>query len=341
MAGRLATLLTGLAAGLGIAVCLLPDASDDASGRAAALFAIALALPAYALTDFQDGIGRAQNRIVLALAPPYLIRPLLMLAITGLILWSGFMGGASAAAAALAAATWCTAAMQFAWQEPGLRHAFPTAERRFAHRLWFSVSLPLLLVDGFGLLLTNVDVMLLEVWAGAEMVGIYFAAVRTVSVIAFVQFAISAAASARLSALYSSGSRTEIEALLRQARMWSLALTLAGAVPILVAGKWLLSLFGEGFAAGYPAMVIIACGLIGRAAAGPAQNLLMVGGRQMQAAAILGAAVAINLALCGLLIPVMGLQGAALATAAAFCFEASASILLARRHVARMRIISS
>jgi O-antigen/teichoic acid export membrane protein len=75
--------------------------------------------------------------------------------------------------------------------------------------------------------------------------------------------------------------------------------------------------------------------LLVRAAAGPSQTVLMVAGRQNQAAMVLAGAVLINLMLCGLLIPGMGSAGAALAAAAGFSFEASASAILARRFLDR------
>ncbi|WP_204323927.1 hypothetical protein, partial [Stenotrophomonas maltophilia] len=39
----------------------------------------AICLPLYVLTDIQDGIARSYNWTDLALGPPYLIRPILLL----------------------------------------------------------------------------------------------------------------------------------------------------------------------------------------------------------------------------------------------------------------------
>ncbi|MGH6873473.1 MAG: lipopolysaccharide biosynthesis protein [Aestuariivirgaceae bacterium] len=334
--GRSACLLAGAAGSAVMTGYLLSGGLRQDLGLAPALVLVAVSLPAYALTDFQDGIGRAQNRIASALVPPYILRPVLTLALTVLLISSGLAGGAVAAAAALAMATWFTAAVQLVWQAPKLRRTFPAATgREFAAKLWLSVSLPLLLVDGFALLLTNLDVLILKLWATPDQVGIYYAAIKTISLVAFVHFAITAATSAQLSALYSLGRKRELQALLSEARILSLVPSLICAAPLVVCGKWVLALFGEPFVQGYPAMVIVAVGLLARAAAGPSQNLLMVGGRQNQAAVVLAVAVSINLALCGLLIPGMGFQGAALAAAAGFSFEALASMILARRLLAQ------
>src|SRR5215208_2075404 len=328
--GRGACLLAGAAGALAISGYVL--ATDPGSSAPLALLLVAASLPAYALTDFQDGIARSQGLIASALVPPYILRPVLALGATISLIASGVAEGAVGAAAALAMATWLTAAVQLAWQAPQLRRTFPAeAGRSFAANLWLSVSLPLLLVDGFALLLTNLDVLMLELWTRPEEVGIYYAAIRTVSLTAFVQFAISAATAARISALHASGLRPQLRILLQEAQIMSLVFSLICAVPLVIFGKWILALFGEAFVEGYPAMVIVALGLLARAAAGPSQNLLIIAGRQNQAAMVMASAVLINLALCGLLIPAMRFVGAAVAAAAGFSFEALASAILARR----------
>jgi O-antigen/teichoic acid export membrane protein len=328
--GRAACLLMGAAGAVAMTgYVLLPGPGSNAVFT---LLLVAASLPAYALTDFQDGIGRSQGRIASALVPPYILRPMLALGATILLIASGLAKGAVGAAAALAMATWLTVAVQLVWQTPQLRRTFPAeAGRSYAPKLWLSVSLPLLLVDGFALLLTNLDVLMLEFWAKPEEIGIYYAAIRTVSLIAFVQFAIAAGTSARISALHALRRRGELRILMKEAQIMSLVPSLLCAAPLVIFGKWILALFGEEFVQGYPAMLIVAFGLLARAASGPSQNLLLIAGRQNQAAMVLASAVLINLALCGLLIPGMGLVGAAIAAAAGFSFEALASAILARR----------
>ena len=75
---------SGLAAALIGAFALLAIDGLDRS-LAVALLIAAAALPAYALTDFFDGVARARQWMVLALAPPYLARPLLALGIAAVL----------------------------------------------------------------------------------------------------------------------------------------------------------------------------------------------------------------------------------------------------------------
>ncbi len=73
-----------------------------------------LCLPAYAVTDFQDGIGRAQRWIDLALGPPYILRPLLLLAFLAAAFALGAPMLPAVAVGAAIAATWATAVYQYA-----------------------------------------------------------------------------------------------------------------------------------------------------------------------------------------------------------------------------------
>jgi O-antigen/teichoic acid export membrane protein len=94
---------------------------------------------------------------------------------------------------------------------------------------------------------------------------------------------------------------------------------------LVVFGKWILMLFGPGFEAGYPMILVLAVGLLARASIGPAERLLNMVGQQKVCAAVYAAAVVVNVALCFLLVPRLGPLGAAIATAAAVIVE---SVLL-------------
>ena len=68
-------------------------------------------------------------------------------------------------------------------------------------------------------------------------------------------------------------------------------------------------------------MFILAIGMMARAAVGPAERLLNMLGERKQCAAVYAIAFAINLTLCVILIPRIGIEGAALATSTALVAE--------------------
>lgn len=291
-----------------------------------------LSLPAYGLTDFQDGVGRAQGWIDLALIPPYIVRPLLLFAFIGIFYWAARPPDAATAALALVLACWVTAIVQFLALRRRLKQAAPKAPSGLALKTWIRTSLPLFMIDGFTLFILNLDVLLLEyLRLPPDRIGIYFAALKTISLIAFVHFSISAVAMPRFAALHARGEIQELSTFLARMQAWSFWPSLLGAAVLLVLGKPLLWLFGPDFMAAYPVMFILAVGLLIRAYAGPAQNLLAVSGHQDKAAMILFATLLLNGGLGLALIPPWGIEGAAVAISAAFACEAVATLILARR----------
>jgi O-antigen/teichoic acid export membrane protein len=291
-----------------------------------------ISLPAYGLTDFQDGVGRAQGWIDLALIPPYILRPILLFVFIGISYAIGRPPDAATAALALVAACWVTALLQYLAQRRRMRGKVPPAAPAYATRLWIRTSLPLLMIDGFTLFILNLDVLLLEyLRVSPAQIGIYFAALKTISLIAFVHFSISAVAMPRFAALHARGETGEIRQFLARMQKWCFWPSALGAALVLIAGEPLLWLFGPDFIEAYPVMFILAVGLLIRALAGPAQNLLAVSGHQDKAAMILFATLLLNGSLGLALIPSHGIEGAAIAISAAFAFEAIATILLTRR----------
>ncbi len=289
------------------------------------------ALPAYALTDFQDGIGRSQGWIDLALLPPYVIRPVLLFAFIAIVELQGREQSAVSAALAAVAATWVTVAIQYFLQRSRMPANWTAGSRASDLRGWIAMSLPLLLLDGFSLLLFNLDILLLDLFVGSDQVGIYFAAIRTISLVGFIQFSIAAIAMPRFAEMRASGRHHEITPVLRELQHWTFWPSLLGVAGLLLCGYPLLWLFGPDFTTAYPVMFALAVGLLLRAWAGPAQCLLVVGGRQKAAAAVLMLAVIVNVVLNVLLIPQLGILGAAIATAAAFSFEAAINLILCNR----------
>ena len=295
---------------------------------------IALAcVPMFALTDVQDGIGRGQAWMDLALLPPYVLRPLLLL---GAMLAAHLLGlpmRAESAAGAAIVATWGAAAVQTVFINRRLRAAVPAGARRMAFRDWFRISLPLVVIAACELVLQNADVLVISRYMTPADVGIYFAAAKTMSLILFVHYAVGSAVANRFAALNTRGDRDALRAFVRDAVNWTFWPSLASALLILVLGLPLLALFGPQFEAGYPVMAILVLGFLARAAMGPSEFLLNMLGEQQLCAAVLAVAAALDIALAFALVPAFGLVGAAAATSIALAVAAGLNDLVARRRL--------
>jgi O-antigen/teichoic acid export membrane protein len=102
---------------------------------------------------------------------------------------------------------------------------------------------------------------------------------------------------------------------------------------ILAFGRPLLALFGADFERGYIVMFILAVGMLARAAVGPAERLLNMLGERKQCAAVYAGAFAINLILCAILIPRLGIEGAAVSTSTALVVESIMLYVVAKRRL--------
>jgi O-antigen/teichoic acid export membrane protein len=329
--GSLIAIGLGLAAGvLGIAV-LSGWIGLTEPYYVTPLILACLCLPAYALTDFEDGVGRSQRWIDLALGPPYILRPLLILAFSGMAFFAGLARDAETGIMAAVAATWLTAGIQFGLQRRRLKSRLPAGPRRYALRHWMRASVPLLLLECLVLLMLTLDILVLGVFVGPSEIAIYFAAVRTISLVSFIDFAVGAVAMPSFAALHAKDRRDEIFDLFGTMRRWCFWPSAAGTALLLLFGKPLLSMFGPEFVEAYPIMSVLAVAYLVRALAGPAQNLLSVTGHQDTAAIILTLTVLLSAGLNIMLIPLFGLTGAAIATAMAYAFEAVACLMMVNR----------
>nr|WP_281365444.1 polysaccharide biosynthesis C-terminal domain-containing protein [Hyphomicrobium methylovorum] len=297
------------------------------------LYLALVCIPLYALTDVQDGLGRGNAWMGVALIPPYLLRPSLLL--LGMIAAkaSGLGMDAATAAAAAIIATWLTGIVQALVLNRRLRETVPPGPRLSDLPAWLTISLPLLVMMTAELLMQNTDILVVSRFMSPQDVGIYFAAGKTMALILFVHYAVGSAVAHKLAALHSRGDDAGLRAFVNDAVNWTFWPSLASALVILTLGKPLLSLFGPEFSTGYPVMCILVIGFLFRSAMGPAEYLLNMLGEQRACAAVLLSGAAINVVLNFLAVPRFGLEGAAGATALSLTIIALTSAYVVRRRL--------
>lgn len=321
-----ASLVTALAIG---SIWLAGDAIAPAYRVPLAL--AMLCLPLYALTDVHDGIGRSRAWIGLGLLPPYVLRPLLILGGMVVAYFAGLPMLASTAAAAALFATVATGLVQWLLIERRMSADGGAARPVYAMREWLLTSLPICFVSACELVLQNLDVLVLTRYAEPAHVGIYFAALKSIGLIAFVNYAVGSAISGRLSELNARGDAAGVRRVVQNGAVWTFLPSLFGAAALLAVGKPLLSLFGAEFTTGYTLMFILAAGLVIRSAVGPAESVLRMVGHQKLCAAVLFISALVDIALSLALVPPSGVLGAALANAGAMTVSAVLFYVLARR----------
>jgi len=276
-----------------------------------------LCVPVWALLNQFEATSRAFGWVHLAYIPGFVLRPLLVMGFVGGLVWLGGTADAVGALWALVAACAVAALIQGFLVYSGARKQLAEVKPAFHTRHWFTISLSFLMIDGFRMVLDNTDVLMIGRLLDPHSIAVYFAAIRTGGLVAFVSFSMMALAVPKFAEIHSTGTPRELQKFVSeviQLMFWPSLLTAAALAAI---GPYVLSLFGADFAMGYPTMLVILAGLVLRSATGPVEYLLNVTGHHRDTMRVYALAAAANVALSLLLIPTLGIIGAAIATYAA------------------------
>lgn len=292
-----------------------------------------LTLPAFVVANTQDGIARSHDWIGLGLLPQFIVRQALIIGFTAGALALGFQLGAATAMAASAAAVWIALTGQMLVLNRRLARHVEPGPKVYDVRGWLAVSLPILLVESFYLLLSYTDVLVLQQFRAPEEVGVYFAVIKTLALVSFIHYAMSATTAHRFAEYHALGDKQRLSAYVAHAINWTFWPSLAATVALLALGRPLLWLFGPQFVVGYDIMFVAAIGLVVRSAIGPVERLLNMLGHQHICAAAYALAFAMNLALCVALVPRFGGHGAAAATSISLTFETVLLFWIVRRRL--------
>ena len=292
-----------------------------------------MTLPAFVVANNQDGIARSHDWMRLALMPQFIIRQSLIIGLTAGAFAFGFHLTASASTLASAAAVWTAMIGQALVLNRRLGRHVPPGPKAYDFRGWLAVSLPILMVEGFYLLLSYTDVLVLQQFRSSAEVGLYFAVVKTLALVSFIHYAMSATTAHRFAEYHALGDKARLSAYVTHAIKWTFWPSLAATVLLLALGKPLLWLFGPQFVAGYDIMFIAAIGLVVRSAIGPVERLLNMLGHQHICALAYALAFVMNVVLCIALVPRFGGHGAAAATSISLVFETALLFWIVRKRL--------
>src|SRR5205085_12591054 len=174
----------------------------------------------------------------------------------------------------------------------------PAGEKAYQFKSWLTTALPILMVECFYSLLAYSDVLVLQYFRPPDEVAVYYAAAKTLALVSFIYYSVSATTAHRFSSYHVAGDRVGLSAFITQSIQWTFWPSLAATALLLLLGRPILALFGPQFTDGYHLMFILAVGLMARAAIGPIERLLNMLGEQRYCALVYAAAFAVNLLLC-------------------------------------------
>lgn len=305
--------------------------ADRFTGLQLATFAWGLVLvPLLALGNLRGAALRGLHRVIEGQLPEQVLRPGVFFL---LLLGAAFLLSAEKVSPATAMALHALASgLAFAVGAWFLWRATPAEIRRAAPvyngRRWISNTLPLAFISGMQLINQHTDILMLGLFSTAAEVGIYRVAVQASTLVSFGVQAMNMVVAPQFAHLHALGDTRRLERVVKVSARAILFLTLPAVLLFVLYGKPLLKLvFGKEFGTAYVPLVILTFGRLVNSVMGSVGLLLNMTGYERDTARGMAIAAGGNIVLNLILIPVLGVNGAALATA---CSLALWNILLWR-----------
>jgi O-antigen/teichoic acid export membrane protein len=200
---------------------------------------------------------------------------------------------------------------------------------------WIKMAGAVLILNVSQTVRDNVDLLITGSILPAHELGIYAAAVRTATLVAFIVSVASMVAQPTIAALHSQELPGELRRFILHATRLIFVTSLVIGAGVGLFGKLILGLFGGEFVAGYTSLIILVAGHVLAALFGPMTSLLIMTDKQIYAAVIHVLSIIFSVILNLILIPRFGIAGAATATAVTLVVTNTGLVLVARRFLNR------
>lgn len=201
-----------------------------------------------------------------------------------------------------------------------LRRLMPTSARTvtpiYRNREWLRSAIPFMLIGGTRVINSQTDILMLGWMTGSEEVGIYRVATQAAMLVVFGLQVVHAVVAPHFSRLYAQRDMARLQRLVTQSARAILLAALPLSLVFILAGEIVLELlFGTEFAAAHAPLAILAVGQLVNAGFGSVGILLAMTGHELDTVRGLSIAAVLNIVLNLVLIPLFGMEGAAVSSA--------------------------
>ncbi|MCV0423967.1 MAG: polysaccharide biosynthesis C-terminal domain-containing protein [Roseibium sp.] len=199
-----------------------------------------------------------------------------------------------------------------------IRQSYPKlfqTQHQFDAAAWLPSSCRLWIASALETSNQYLDVILIGLLLDPIAAGAYFVATRLANGFASIADAFNMFAMRHFPELYFRRDSVGMARLLTTLAVLTAFAVAGGLAVIVVAGHWILLLFGEEYVAYYHVLLVLCIGTAAMAASGPAAPVLMVTGSESPYLRIVALSVALRITGFVVLIPVFEILGAAVATA--------------------------
>ncbi|MEM7794970.1 MAG: flippase [Cyanobacteria bacterium P01_C01_bin.118] len=309
------TLLIGIVSSLGGTGILLWLHSHNNLGDYRLPLTIGIwTIPIVALTSLQKEIIRAFQKIVLSYGPSLILQPLVL--VTLAIMWQLRRPLTSTVAISLSLLSGLIVLiLQWLIFQRSLDRKIRQARPAYEITRWWKTAVPLMLFGGSFMVLNYTDTFMIGLFLDARQVGIYSAAMKTSSWVLFILVAVNAISAPMIASLYAEGDDQGLQQLVSTIARWMFYPALVTAMGLISFAGPVLHLFGPEFVAARNVLIILIFGELVNVGAGSVGYLMTMTGHQNQSVVVMAVAALVNVILNWVGIQLLGIVGAALATA--------------------------
>lgn len=204
---------------------------------------------------------------------------------------------------------------------------------RFSKRKLLVVSGPLLFVAFSSQMSGQASVLLLGAFGTSAQVGIFNIALKVSMLMNLILAAITAIAGTKISELYASGNKKELDAMIRKISALGALCGIPVFIAIALMPKFLLHLFGGAFGAGAGALIILSAGQLLNVGVGSTDYVLAMTGHERALAVAVGSSLLVNVILGLVLIPVYGVMGAGITAAVTIATSNTMMVLMIKHYL--------
>ena len=279
------------------------------------LYLAILLLPTYALLTYYRALLQGQNKVYWSILPEVIFRPLTLLIVCALFYIISF----KAKAHHLLLTLLITLGILIIPSAIQSKKNLPAISEKTEKPQWLKQALALLPI---GLLYTineRIDIIMITKHLTASDVAVYNVAYKFAAFSAFGLVIINSVMVPLIARHFNSSEKAiNLESLIKPNIRKALFISSIIAIILIVFGKHLLSLFGkdtENYSIGYISMIILIFGQIINVAIGSVGYILTMAKLEKCAIISIISSIIINVTLNYLLLPIYGIEGAAISTA--------------------------
>ena len=198
--------------------------------------------------------------------------------------------------------------------------SFSLKEKSYFTNKILPIAYPMLLASSFAMLMAWTDIIMLGFYTTEEVIGVYSAAQKTAVLTSLFLVAVNSVAAPKFAACYAKNDLSGLAKIAQQSTKIIFLLSLLPLSICFLAPSFVMGLFGNEFIVGAMALVVMSIGQFVNAACGSVGLVLNMTNHQKTCQNIIIFAAIVNIIANYCLIPIYGINGAALATTISVVF---------------------